>query len=488
MLNTTTKEEAHAFLKKNMDRHLSNKVLHAHPSPMHWTTDFDAKQVAQELLDSGSTIDANFYIGIPYCLPTDPPHCGFCLFPTQDYRGKESTRFYLEYVKREAELYRDFYQESNLKSLYVGGGTPNLLMAEDYPLLMEMVHHLFGDWPADTEMTLEGIPQLFNESKVRAIRESGFNRVSMGVQQVNEKLIQASGRKQTRKQVFESIELFHKYGLSCNVDLIFGWPEQSVSQMLHDLQAIVDSSISHITHYELNIAGRSDFARAQRKKVADMQTKREMYRIACEFLRSSGFVQKTVYDWERSSSGASNDEASTGYLYEENLRNFLEPSRKDDTQCMGALGYAAVNMRMHSLEATRKSVSTMNHRKLSEYFKAIDAKSLPVERMYQHSPKDVGLVWIFQSLQEMKISKTLYREIFGSDLLEDFKGIWEALIELDWIEDHEQFLVLAHDGRFHVPLIQTLVAKTRMDEIVKRASTQNGSDVRRASRSLPLLA
>ncbi|TPT71912.1 radical SAM protein, partial [Acinetobacter baumannii] len=121
----------------------------------------------------------------------------------------------------------------------------------------------------------------------------GFNRVSMGVQQVNDELITTSSRKQTRKQVFDAIEWFHKYSLSCNVDLIYGWPNQTVEAMLRDLESIVQSGIKHITHYELNIAGRSDFATKQKQNTPSIEKKIEMYNIAKQFLISKGYKQKT---------------------------------------------------------------------------------------------------------------------------------------------------------------------------------------------------
>jgi oxygen-independent coproporphyrinogen-3 oxidase len=86
---------------------------------------------------------------------------------------------------------------------------------------------------------------------------------------------------------------------SCNIDLIYGWPEQTIEDMLNDLKEITQSGIRHITHYELNIAGRSDFATQQRKLVASISEKIKMFNLAKEFLLSKGYRQRTVYDWEK---------------------------------------------------------------------------------------------------------------------------------------------------------------------------------------------
>jgi oxygen-independent coproporphyrinogen III oxidase len=90
-----TLQEVEFFITKNKIRHLSNKVLHAHPSPALWKNDFNFEEAKTNLLTTeGDKTSINMYVGIPYCLPTDPPHCGFCLFPTEKYNGKKDTSDY----------------------------------------------------------------------------------------------------------------------------------------------------------------------------------------------------------------------------------------------------------------------------------------------------------------------------------------------------------------------------------------------------------
>lgn len=466
-----TPEEIQKFIKKNKERHLSNKVLHAHPSPAQWQTNLPKEDVKESLLTiEGDKTLVNMYVGIPYCLPTDPPHCGFCLFPTEKYNGKKDTSDYLNYVSKEAELYKEFYSDAIIETLYIGGGTPNLLAPSDYYKLMTIISDLFPKMNDNIEKTLEGIPQLFNEDKIKAISNSGFNRVSMGVQQVSDKLIKASGRRQTRKQVFDAIELFHKYNLSCNIDLIYGWPEQTIDDMLNDLKEITETGIKHITHYELNIAGRSDFATQQRKLVASISDKIKMFEIAKEFLLSKGYKQRTVYDWEKVESSSVN--VSEKYLYEDNLRDFLATDGSKQTSCMGGLGFAAINMRMQPLNSATPSISSMNHKTLHKYYDDVLEGNLPIERAFIHDDEDVKLVWLFQALQEMKIDSVKYQKIFNSSLQEDFKNIWIALEEESWIRVDSDKIVLIGEGEFYVPLIQSLISKSRVDVISKNQVMQ----------------
>ena len=468
-----TKEEIEKFIKKNKERHLSNKVLHAHPSPAQWQTNFQKREVTKNLLTTdGEKTLVNMYVGIPYCLPTDPPHCGFCLFPTIKYNGKMDTSDYLEYVAKEAELYKEFYKDSIIETLYIGGGTPNLLAPPDYFRLMKIVSELFPQMDNNIEKTIEGIPQLFNEEKIKAISESGFNRVSMGVQQVSTKLIKSSGRKQTRRQVFDAIELFQKYKLSCNIDLIYGWPDQTTEDMLNDLKEMTQSGIRHITHYELNIAGRSGFATQQRKLVASIPDKIQMFEVAKEFLLSKGYKQRTVYDWEKVEVSDSNTEISEKYLYENNLRDFLATDNSKQTSCMGGLGFAAINMRMQPLDSTTSSISSMNHKSLHKYYDDVLAGNLPIERAFIHENEDVKLVWLFQALQEMKINTIKYEKIFNSSIINDFKEIWIALEKESWIELTTNEILLVGEGEFHVPLIQSLISKSQVDKISKKQAKE----------------
>ena len=79
----------------------------------------------------------NLYVGTPYCLPTQPDRCGFCLFPSEIYTGRRQLDEYLEYLELEGDMFRDHFAGAELASVYFGGGTSNLYKAEQYPRLMK---------------------------------------------------------------------------------------------------------------------------------------------------------------------------------------------------------------------------------------------------------------------------------------------------------------------------------------------------------------
>ena len=74
----------------------------------------------------------NLYVGTPYCLPTEPDRCGFCLFPSEIYQDRRQLDTYLDYLRREGEMFRPHLEGAELASVYFGGGTSNLYKADQY--------------------------------------------------------------------------------------------------------------------------------------------------------------------------------------------------------------------------------------------------------------------------------------------------------------------------------------------------------------------
>tara|TARA_B100000029_G_scaffold505073_2_gene585111 strand:- start:2322 stop:3713 length:1392 start_codon:yes stop_codon:yes gene_type:complete len=402
----------------------------------------------------------NLYVGTPYCLPTEPDRCGFCLFPSEVYRDRQQLDTYLSYLRKEGEMFRPYLGGAELASVYFGGGTSNLYKADQYPQLMDMVRDMF-DVPPQLEVTLEGIPQTFTHEKLAAMKACGINRISMGVQQLDDELIKASGRKQTSAQVFETITSCQRLELPISVDLIFGWPSQTVNQMLHDLRAIVDTGINHVTHYELNVAGRTDFSRNRRETLPSTEQNLEMYQVGKAFLESEGFRQVTPYDFERTGPLPST------YLYEQLFR---QPFQDTDGEPVGydawGWGFAGISFFFGTPDSPGSAY--MNHVHVDQYFREIDANHFPVLRGYQYSAADLRLHLLFQELQGLSVNRQRYTSLFGCDVVNDHTPIWMTLRELGWVSIDDEFVTIEENGAFYLPLIQNMLAHDRSEAMRKQ--------------------
>ncbi|WP_071376315.1 coproporphyrinogen-III oxidase family protein [Streptomyces sp. MUSC 14] len=454
-----------AYVNSYLDSHLAerqvNKIQHGFPSPRYWNElSVPLDEIGEDRLRLRATGDQShvfLYVGVPYCLPTDPGKCGYCLFPVEEFKGNPALEDYYGYVEREAEMYREQMEGSVLAGAYFGGGTSNLYRAPVYHRLMDMVRRLFPEIADGADLTLEGIPQLFSREKMQAIRDSGMNRISMGVQQVNERLNSFSGRKQTTKHVIQSLEWARELGLAANVDLIFGWPQQTVDTMLEDLETLVSWDVYDITHYELNVGGPTDFALNRFHELPSTLANLEMYRAGRDFLLDHGYQQLSTYNFRRPGDPVAKD-FREGYL-----------PRFEHMDTLG-LGYAAITFFGNPALAPGRSWSFINQRNLAKYKEAVDNGRFPVERGFRHTPDDWLLMVLFRSLISTEIDRVQYRAAFGLDVYEKFATVWDALAERSYAEITAERIKLTGDGAFYAPMISALLAEERYRELREEAA------------------
>lgn len=335
---------------------------------------------------------------------------------------------------------------------------------------MDMVRRLFPEISEQADLTLEGIPQLFSREKMQAISDSGMNRISMGVQQVNERLNSFSGRKQTTKHVIQSLEWARELGLSANVDLIFGWPQQTVDTMLEDLETLVSWDVYDITHYELNVGGPTDFALNRFHELPSTLANLEMYRAGRDFLLDRGYRQLSTYNFRRPGDPAAHD-FREGYT-----------TRFDHLDTLG-LGYAAITFFGNPALASGRSWSFINQRNLAQYKAAVDNGRFPVERGYRHTSEDWLMMLLFRSLISTEIDRTQYAAAFGLDIYDKFATVWDALAERGYARITPERITLTGDGPFYAPMISALISEERYRELREEAARRKKESVRPAAAS-----
>jgi oxygen-independent coproporphyrinogen III oxidase len=452
-----------AYIEAHRQRRHSNRVLHGHPAPLFWrNSDISVPAVmagrGEDLRDTPKRL--NVYVATPYCLPTTPDRCGFCLFPSEVYQARPQLDRYLGYLEREGEMYRPFLEGAPLTSVYFGGGTSNLYRADQYARLLQAVRHVFPSLWSGTEVTVEGIPQLFSLEKLEAMRAAGCTRISIGVQQLDDEMIALSGRKQKATQVFDAISWCRHLGLGVSVDMIFGWPRQTVAGMLRDLEALVAAGVDHLTHYELNVGGRTDFALNRSHELPSVEATLQMYQAARDLLASEGYRQVTTYDWERSG-------IHSGQLvYEEEWRHRFSGGAVGSVAGSQTWGWGFAGISHFFGGRADRGWTYMNHTRAADYFAALDAGRFPVERAFHYAHEaDFRLTVLFQMLISMVVDRRLYASVTEFDVVDEFPDIWEALVELEWLRITPDRLELVGDGVFYTPLIQSLLARERVVEL-----------------------
>jgi oxygen-independent coproporphyrinogen-3 oxidase len=447
-------QEIQDYIEKKRYGRQVNKILHGFPSPRLWHEKNvpvgEALANKQGARGSGPN-QLWLYISTPYCLKTDPDKCGYCLFPVEVFEGMGQLDKYMQSLEREAEMYEDLVGDAEITTVFFGGGTPNLYKEAHYHQLMNMLRRHFPQIKADVPIILEGIPQLFTREKLVAMKEAGINRVSMGAQQLNDELNKLSGRKQKARHIFQAVEWCDELGLQSNVDLIFGWPRQTKELMLTDLETLVNAGIRHVTHYELNVAGNSDFALNRYDELPTVEQNLEMYHASKNFLESRGFRQLSVYDFDKPLPG--------DFVYQECVREF------DTTGILG-LGYAAVSYLPGTTEDP--GWTWVNQRNLNEYFAGVSRGEFPIERGFRYGLEDLKLTMLFRNLLGMEANRKVYRDLFQSDVLDEYRPLWCALEERGWVSITDDNIRLIGDGVYYIPMIETLMGSGRITELKNR--------------------
>lgn len=452
----TQSDRARRFLNEHLGSRQVNKILHGFPSPRFWQERAvpvdDILTARRNRADDG---EFHLYMGVPYCIPTNPGKCGYCLFPVEDFAGSRQLDDYLDLLEREGEMYRPLFEGVIPQSVYIGGGTPNLLKADQYPRLMAILRRVFPNLPDSTCITLEGIPPLFSQEKLRVMKEHGIGRISMGVQQFNTELNALSGRRQTVEHTLDAIQWCQELGLDCNIDLIFGWPRQTMDTMIADLERAVATGVDHLTHYELNVGGATDFALNHRDELPSPAECKAMYHASRELLTRSGFRQLTAYDFERKRTR--DDDA---YVYEECERDW----RCHETWGWGFAGIS----NFESSDEDESSWTYVNFRSIRDYADCVHRGELPVERGFRRGPSDHRLDQLFRHLQCRVVDRGAYESRFGTDVVEEHEPVWLALGERGLAVWSDTRIELTPEGMYHTPLVQTVLAQDRIAALQER--------------------
>jgi len=289
------------------------------------------------------TVEHSLYCHIPFC----KRRCAYCDFNT--YAGQEilipayvdALCKEIEYIGRtkltaenaeSAEKRGDVCSSKDqtvVKTIFFGGGTPSLLTAGQYGQIFRTIRTHYG--VSDPEISLEANPGTVTPESLQALREIGFNRISLGVQSANPEELRQLERIHNFYEVIDSVKWAREAGFAnLNLDLIYGLPEQSLDRWQATVKRTVDLAPEHFSLYALTVEDGTPFGRwAQRGLLSmpDPDLAAEMYEWAGEYLARHGYVQYEISNWAKEVPGVkchvgSEDYKMPGYACQHNLRTW----------------------------------------------------------------------------------------------------------------------------------------------------------------------
>ena len=231
----------------------------------------------------------SLYIHIPFC-KRKCFYCSFAVVVSQEHKSDS----YLHCLSREAERYR----HAELKTIYIGGGTPSLLREDSLRTMMGMVRSKF-DCSHVVEWSIEANPEDIDLKKARLLLDLGFNRISLGVQSFNDRYLKYLGRchsVQTARQAFD--DLRQAGFCDINIDLMYSFPGQTRKEIEEDVSSLIALQSEHVSLYTLTIEKNSKFF-VQNLEQQENHKQAEYYEAVVHLLENAGFHQYEISNFSK---------------------------------------------------------------------------------------------------------------------------------------------------------------------------------------------
>lgn len=245
--------------------------------------------------------ELELYIHIPFCVKKCS-YCDFLSFPAD-----ENTQItYVEALKKEIAFYGEQYHDRVITTVYIGGGTPSWLTENHMAAILSQVFHSFAV-AADAEISIECNPGTITDHKFLMYKQSGINRLSIGLQSPDNEELKVLGRIHNFEQFLKTYEMARSHGFSnINIDVMYALPGQTAEKIYENLQQVLRLKPEHISAYSLMIEKGTPFYDLYKfdavKQQAGMATdalpdEDEVYRITKvteQVLKEAGYLQYEV--------------------------------------------------------------------------------------------------------------------------------------------------------------------------------------------------
>lgn len=362
----------------------------------------------------------HLYIHIPFCLKK----CNYCDFISYTGIPPKEVRRYLAALTKESKLVATRFRAGKISTLYLGGGTPSYLSAEDLLDIIEGVRDILGI-EEEAEITLEANPGTLTPKKLALLRLAGINRLSLGVQSFDDGLLKAMGRLHRAEDIYQAFRWAREAGFNnISLDLIYGLPGQTFCQWEDTLDRALDLYPEHLSVYALELSLDSLWGRKQ--KLGELLLPKEeevlsMYELACQKLKEAGFEHYEISNFARA-----------GFQCRHNL------SYWENRDYLG-LGAGAAS---HWKGRRWKNMS-----RLEDYCRTLEEDRLPVDEEEELDQRQKIGETLFLGLRLRKgVSLKEFKDRFGEELLSMYGAEIEHLASLGLVEIKEERLVITEKG------------------------------------------
>ncbi len=315
------------------------------------------------------------YIHIPFCI-AKCDYCDFYSVPIEN-AGPDASGEYVRTLLKEMKLREG--SAANLKTVYLGGGTPTLLSAGQVADILSGAREIYSLAP-NAEITVEANPGTVSEVQLAALREAGVNRISIGMQSLADHELCLLGRRHNVEEAFAAFRAARSAGFdNISLDLIYGIPGQSMDAWENTVSRALELSPEHVSAYELT---------PEESTLLHLKLAEGVYTLPEELI-----VTEMYY-------AVIEKMKKYGYLHYE-ISNFAKPAH----ECAHNLNYwdrgeyLGVGAGAHSYSEGKR---TGNMRDLARYVQSIESRTIPVDEEVNITGQDAFKEMIFLGLRKIE--------------------------------------------------------------------------------------
>ncbi len=387
----------------------------SYPTALEFSDAFAYDTYIQKLENRDKKRPLSLYFHLPFCRNA----CYFCGCNVVFTSKEEKLLRYIDYLKREMEILVKHVDTSReVIQMHFGGGTPTFFTAEQLENIIKMIKGHFKNFAKNAEISCEIDPRHINEEQMKVMSEAGFNRVSFGIQDFNEKVQIAVHRVQPYDITQKAMDLARKYNmLSVNVDLIYGLPYQTLETFKETLDKVITLNPNRFAVF--NYAHVPWLKKTMRKidetTLPRPDVKLQIMQYTIEFMESHGYKMIGMDHFAKP-----DDELFMAIEKGELHRNFQGYTTKGGADLIG--------IGLTSIGEGAADYYAQNFKDMYAYEAAIDAGRLPFERGATLNEDDkIRQFVIMELMSNFKLDIKRFEKTFNLVFSEYFA---DALIEL----------------------------------------------------------
>jgi oxygen-independent coproporphyrinogen-3 oxidase len=356
------------------------------------------------------------YIHVPFC----QQKCNFCRYFSKAETTSRDLDKYLDYLQKEISLYQSYFRRRNFHSLYIGGGTPSILNNSQLVTLFNLIGRNFN-FVSKAQKCIEVNPQSTNLTKLRILKKYGINRLTIGVQTLNQQALKLANRQQTVKAALLAIIWAKKIKFkNINIDLMAGLPGETMESFTQTLRKIISLKPGMIHVHPFYPTDNTGFIKSGKiYNENDFLLRQQLQNLSAQLLAKAGYG-----DIKFDASGLSME-----------ARNIQLSDAIESVSSYLGLGPGAVSH-------LRNKLRYVNYDSFSKYRKCLEQKSLPIMKICPLKKKDEMIYYLTACLRYGPVSKTKFKKLFKVDLTDVFASEIRSLRERGLIFENNKYLGL----------------------------------------------